>query len=136
MLQGDYYSFDVNATTSHGLSHAAMIYVDVTQRVFSFSANPSFLSLGTGSTGNISLFFYPFSGFADTIDLIAMFTLQPPGVTLPTLSLSPVSVPPSSSGAKGSTLTVTTSTSTSSGFYRILVSGLPGLTLLLESPLS
>ncbi len=123
MLQGDYYSFDVNATTSHGLSHSEMIYVDVTQRAFSFSANPSFLSLGTGSTENISLTFYPVSGFADTIDLIATFSLQPPGAALPLLSLSPVSVPPSSFGAKGSTLTVTTSTSTSSGFYRILLVG-------------
>lgn len=123
MLQGDYYSFDVNAITSHGLSRAEKIYVDVTQPVFSFSTNPSLLSLGTGSAGNTSLFFYPFSSFAGTIDLIAMFTLQPPGATLPLLSLSPVSVPLSSFGAKGSTLTVTTSTSTSSGFYRILVVG-------------
>lgn len=125
MLQGDYYFFDVNATSSHGVSHQSRVYVDVTQRKFSLIANPGFLSLPLGAASNFGLFVTPFSGFSDTVDLSSTFLVNPPGAKLPLITESPVSVPSTALGfdRAGSNFTVATNSSTTPGYYKLRITG-------------
>lgn len=125
MLQGDYYFFDVNVTSSHGLSHQSRVYVDVTQRKFSLIANPAYFSLPLGATGNFGFFVVPFSGFSDTIDLSSTFLVNPPGAKLPLITESPVSVPSTAFGfdRAGSNFTVATNSSTTPGYYKLRITG-------------
>ncbi len=88
---------------------------------FAISATPTSLTLSPGLSGTSAVTVTSLNGFASAV---ALSISGCPANT--TCTLSPTSVTPSSGGSAGSTLTVTTSSTTAPGSYTLTITGTTG----------
>ncbi|OLB72205.1 hypothetical protein AUI06_01900 [archaeon 13_2_20CM_2_52_21] len=105
-----------------GVFNTVTVSVMVTsQPDFALTASPSNLAITAGSSGFSTITLSSLGGFTGTINLAA--SISPSG---PAISLSVSSIALSAGGSGTSTLTVSTTTSTASGSYTVIVSGVSG----------
>ncbi len=108
--------------TGGGITHTTTVTLTVTSTAppnFTISASPSAITIGIGTSGNVSITTAISGGFNSAITLSAV--PLPSGVTA---SFSPSSI--AAPGAGTSTLTLTVSSSTAPGTYSIMVIGSGG----------
>lgn len=118
--------FDVNATTTGILFHTTTIHIRVSQPPqpgFGITPSKFFLTIPEPTTGAVDITLTSLNGFADSVALTATIPSPHAGFNLPTVTPSFTMIPLSAGGKATQTLTISTTPSTTPGYYRLGVSG-------------
>ena len=116
---GNSYFIQVEATSAN-LTHYTSVFVTVSGPSFQLSADPDFLTIPQGGSGNITITASSINGFSGNVSLTAAFPFGISG------SITPQNFTLSSEGPVLSLLNVTAAPTTAPGFYGIYVTGVGG----------